>query len=153
MQSTATAASAGAPVSAEQLAAHFVQQDEALKRRSKELAPVRRERKEMHDHLTQLLEASDPSSQSIALPDGTVVSLKASESAAAVKQDYVAQQLEEQLGLATPQALEVARRIWDERPKTTRYKVVYSTSGAPGAAGAAAGAQQAPKQRKRAREQ
>jgi len=132
---------AAATLNAAQLAAEFVQRDAALKKHSKELAPVRRQRKEMHDHLQQLLEATDPAHQQITLADGTVVTLKATEHAAPVKQDYVAAQLQEQLGMPAPQAEEVARRMWDDRPKKTSYKVVYNNeAGSAGAAPAAAAA-------------
>jgi hypothetical protein len=142
---------AAAPVNAAQLAAEFVQRDAALKKHSKELAPVRRQRKEMHDHLQQLLEATDPAHQQITLADGTVVTLKATEHAAPVKQEYVAAQLQEQLGLGAPQAEEIARRMWDERPKKTSYKVVYGNEAAAAAAGPGASGPAASRKRAAAR--
>lgn len=132
-------ASASAPMSAAQLAAEFVQRDATLKQQTKSLAPVRRQRKEMYDHLMHLLEGRDPEQQRIVLGDGTVVTLKTTELAAPVKEDYVALKLGEILGMSNPQAEEVARRIWDERPKKTSYRVVYSHEGS-GSGSAAAGA-------------
>lgn len=125
-------------VTPEQLAAHFVRRDEDLKRQSKQLAPARKERKEIHDHLLHILEA-DPSVEQIELGDGKVVKLKTSEVTAPVKEDYVAGRLVEILGLAAPQAAEVARRIWDERPKVTKHRLVYENGAGAAGAGAAAG--------------
>jgi hypothetical protein len=135
-------------VSAEQLASHFVRRDSDLKRHTKELAPVRKERKEAHDHLMQML-TSDTARDHIQLSDGTIVRLKTTETPAPIKQEYVAEQLSSLLGIATAQAEEVARRIWEDRPKVPRHKVIYEgTAGA--ASGAAAGS--APRGHKRSRE-
>jgi hypothetical protein len=125
--------------SPEQLAAHFVRRDADLKSQAKQLAPIRKERKELHDHLLRMFE-DDPSLEQITLGDGTVVRLKTSELAAPVKEEYVAERLVEILGLAAPQATEVARRIWEERPKNAKHKLVYEGAGGAAGSGAAAGA-------------
>jgi hypothetical protein len=110
--------------SPEQIAAHFVRRDADLKTHAKQLAPIRKERKALHDHLLKVLE-ENPSLEQITLSDGTIVRLKEAESTAPVKEEYVAERLVEIMGVAAPQAAEVARRIWEDRPKTTKHKLVY----------------------------
>jgi len=116
-------------VSPEQIAAHFVRRDADLKTQSKQLAPIRKERKELHDHLLRMFE-EDESLEQIELADGTKVRIKQSELAAPVKEEYVAEKLVDILGLAGPQAVEVARRIWEERPKQVKHRLVYEGAGA-----------------------
>lgn len=120
------------------LAAEFVRKDEDMKRISQQLVPVRKQRKELYDTLLRALEKEEaPARQMIDLGGGRVVRLKPSEGMVPVKEEYVAQRLQELLGLPASQAQELASKIWSDRPKQLRYRLVYE--GAAGAGGAGGG--------------
>jgi hypothetical protein len=140
-------------MSAHQLAAEFVSKDEDLKRISQQLLPVRKQRKQLYDTLLHALEAEEgPARQMIDLGGGRVVRLKPTEGPVPVKEEYVARRLQELLGLPEAQAQEVASKIWGDRPKQQRYRLVCEGGAAGGAgrkrrrgaagAGAAAAAQE-----------
>lgn len=113
-------------MSAAQLAAEFARKEEDLKRIAQQITPVRKQRKQLYDTLLHTLEAEEaPSRQIIDLGGGRVVRLKATEGPVPVKEEYVAQRLQELLGLPEVQAQEVAAKIWADRPKKMRHRLVY----------------------------
>jgi hypothetical protein len=130
-------------MSAVQLAAEFVRKDEDLKRIAQQIVPVRKQRKQLYDTLLHALEAEEvPARQMIDLGGGRVVRLKPTEGPVPVKEEYVAQRLQELLGLAEAQAQEVAAKIWSERPRQLRHRLVYE--------GAASSSSTGPRKRARA---
>lgn len=118
------------------LANVFIQRDDDVKRFSQEIKPLRKQRQELYKYLLQVLEQeSDPAKQVIAVPEGdAVLRLKAVESAAPLKVEFVAEQLSSILNMAPEQAADVAQRIDDARPRTVKYRVVREKNGAAPAA-------------------
>lgn len=138
MQAAAAAASPNDPAA---LANLFIHRDDDVKRFTQEIKPVRKQRQDLYKHLLQLLEQEeDPARQVIAVPEGgAVLRLKAVESAAPLKTEFLAEQLAGLLSMSAEQANDVAQRIDEARPRVVRYRIVREKEGAAaGGAGAAA---------------
>lgn len=138
------------------LANLFVKRDDDVKRFSQEIKPVRKQRQDVYKHLLQLLEQEeDPARQVIAVPEGgAVLRLKAVESAAPIKAEFLAEQLGTILRMSAEQAADVAQRIDEARPRVVKYRIVREKDGAAetwGRANGAAGGSGS-KSRKRVRE-
>jgi len=113
------------------LASTFVQRDDDVKRFTQEMRPVRKQRQDLYKHLLQLMEQEeDPSRQVIAVPEGgAVLRLKAVESAAPIKTDFLSAQLSQILSITPEQAEDVARRVDEARPRVVRYRIVREKDG------------------------
>jgi len=130
-----------ASTDASALANVFIQRDDDVKRFSQEIKPVRKQRQDLYKHLLQLLEQeSDPAKQVIAVPEGgAVLRLKAVESAAPLKVEFLTEQLSTILRMSPEQALDVAQRIDEARPRTVKYRIVREKDGAAPAQAATSG--------------
>lgn len=117
------------------LAGIFIQRDDDVKRFTQEMKPVRKQRQDLYKHLLQLLEQEeDPARQVIAVPEGgAVLRLKAVESAAPLKSEFLAEQLSAILRMSPDQAADVVQRIDEARPRVVKYRIVREKDGAAGA--------------------
>jgi hypothetical protein len=135
------------------LANLFIHRDDDVKRFAQEIKPVRKQRQDLYKHLLQLLEQEeDPARQVIAVPEGgAVLRLKAVESAAPMKTEFLAEQLVSLLRMSPEQAADVVQRIDEARPRVVRYRIVREKDGTAAAGGTGGGSGREGASRKRGR--